>query len=169
MPACHDRVAAPLDRLVGQVHRIESVPRVRAQPQVRVRLFGVHRNPQVALSWCHACHQFAPIAKVGDQPHSAIFVHIEHAAGRSETVHPNQINITDSYFKRNFSPTSTLSLRRANRQPRENRRKPFCFPRTLALRSVRFSQFRAPARARAEPSHRLQRKLIRVCESSRLK
>jgi hypothetical protein len=75
----------------------------------------------------------------------------------------------DSHLKRHFSPTSTLSLRRVNRQPRDNSRKPGCFPRNLVLRSIRFASIRTPARAQAEPSHRLQPKPVRDYDSSCLK
>ena len=37
----------------------------------------------------------------------------------------------------------------------------------LALRSVRFASIRTPARAQAEPPHRLQPKPVRDCVSSR--
>ena len=75
----------------------------------------------------------------------------------------------DSHFKPHFSPNGTLSSRRANRQPRENSLKLRCFPRNLALRSVRFASIRTLARAQAEPTHRLWPKPVRVCVSSRVK
>ena len=74
----------------------------------------------------------------------------------------------DSHFKPHFSPNGTLSSRRANRQPRENSLKLRCFPRNLALRSVRFASIRPLAQAQADPTNGRWPKPVRVCVSSRV-